>query len=220
LRQVSFDLREPMAAKGAADVKLAEVSIDYAAASPATQPAKQPGPADAARQFAWTPPANAVLASAATAPTASDDASAAQALVGKAAPDLSLPDLDDKTVKLASLHGSVVVLDFWATWCGPCVESLPNLDALYKEQSPHGLKAFAVDQQEDKDHVKAFVQKKGWSLPVLLDADGSVGQKYSADSIPETVIVGKDGVVKNVFVGVGPDTEDQIKAAVAKEMGQ
>jgi peroxiredoxin/outer membrane lipoprotein-sorting protein len=213
LRQVKFDLRKSLEARGAVDVKTAEVTVDYTQVATDT-------PLDEAK-FAWTPPAGATLVSAkAQEPVMADDEDgAAKALVGKPAPDFTLPGLDDKPVKLSAMKGSVVVLDFWATWCGPCVASLPHLDQLYKEQSPKGLKVYAVNLQEEKDAVKAFVEKKKWTLPVLLDSQGEVAKQYGADAIPETVIVGKDGVVKKVFIGAGPDTEEQIKAAVAKEMG-
>lgn len=213
LRQVKFDLRKSLEARGAVDVKTAEVTVDY------TRVSANPPVGDT--QFAWTPPADATLVSAkAQEPVMADDeGAAAQALVGKPAPDFTLPGLDGKPVKLSSAKGSVVVLDFWATWCGPCVRSLPHLDQLYKEQAPKGLKVYAVNLQEEKEAVKAFVEKKKWTLPVLLDSQGDVGKQYGADAIPETVIVGKDGTVKKVFIGAGPDSEEQIKAVVAKEMG-
>jgi thiol-disulfide isomerase/thioredoxin/outer membrane lipoprotein-sorting protein len=215
LRQASFDLRKKLEQRGTADVKAALVTVAYTPTAALATPA-------AAATFAWAPPEGATLAAASEpAPDGSDQAGgAAMGLVGKAAPDFTLSGLDDKPVKLSSLKGSVVVLDFWATWCGPCVASLPHLDALNKEQSPNGLKVFAVDQQEEKETVAAFVRKQGWTLPILLDLGGDVGKLYSADAIPETVIVGKDGTVKKVFVGVAEDTEEQIKAIVAREMGQ
>jgi thiol-disulfide isomerase/thioredoxin/outer membrane lipoprotein-sorting protein len=211
LRQAKFDMRKYMEMRGALNVKSAVITVDYTNAV-------ADGPMDDAK-FAWTPPVGATLASAnAPAQPVDDNSAAAQALVGKAAPDFTLPGLDDKTVKLSSLKGSVVVVDLWATWCGPCVASLPHLDQLYKEQSPNGLKVLAVNLQEDKDTVKTFVQDKKWVLPVLLDSNGDVAKQYGADAIPETVIIGKDGVVKKVFVGAGDDTEAQIKEIVAKEM--
>jgi thiol-disulfide isomerase/thioredoxin/outer membrane lipoprotein-sorting protein len=214
LRQAKFDLRKKLENRGATDVKAALVTIDY------TQSATPAAPA-AAETFAWAPPEGATLAAAnVPAPDGSDQGgSAAQALVGKPAPDFTLPGFDDKPVKLASLKGSVVVLDFWATWCGPCVGSLPRLDQLNKDQAPNGLKVFAVNLQEEKDAVQTFVHKQGWTLPVLLDSDGNVAKQYAAEAIPETVIVGKDGIVKKVFVGAGEDTEDQIKTIVVHEMG-
>ena len=215
LRQASFDLRKKLEQEGTTDVKAALVTVEY------TPTPALPKPAGDAT-FAWTPPEGATLATASgPAPDGSDEpGAAAMALVGKAAPDFTLPGLDDKPVKLSSLKGSVVVVDFWATWCGPCVVSMPHLDELNKEQSPNGLKVFAVDQQEEKEAVAAFVRKQGWTLPILLDSGGDVSKLYSAEAIPETVIIGKDGTVKKVFVGVGADTEDQLKAIVGKEMGQ
>jgi thiol-disulfide isomerase/thioredoxin len=109
-----------------------------------------------------------------------------------------------------------VIVDFWATWCGPCMQSLPHLDQLYKDQSANGLKAFAVDLQEDKDKVKAVADKQGWSLPVLLDSDGAVAGTYKADAIPETVVIGKDGLIKQIFVGSGH--EEEISTLVQTEM--
>ncbi len=135
---------------------------------------------------------------------------------GTPAPDFTLKQLDDHDVKLSSLKGNVVVLDFWATWCGPCVASLPKLNELNQQESPHGLKVIAVNLQEDKDTVQAFVSKKNWTLPVVLDTDGAVATLYKADAIPQTVVIGKDGTIKKVFVGGG--NEEAITALVHSEM--
>ncbi len=142
----------------------------------------------------------------------------AMALVGKPAPDFKLEGLDGKEVHLADLKGSVVVLDFWATWCGPCVQSMPHLDELYKAESPKGLKVFAVNQEEDKDTVQGFLKSRNLTVPALLDKDGQVGQAYEANAIPQTVIVGKDGKVRKVFIGYGMDTGDQIRKEVEAAM--
>jgi peroxiredoxin/outer membrane lipoprotein-sorting protein len=213
LRQVRYDWEKTLEQRGAADVKSADVTIDY------TTVKTDVVGADDHQHFAWTPPAGATLASAAA--TGADDAAgAASAMIGKPAPDFTLPGLDDKPTKLSSTKGSVVVLDFWATWCGPCVGALPKLDEFYKDQSPRGLKMFAIDQQEEKEPVKAFVEQKKLSIPVLLDSQGTAGKPYGTDEgIPITVIIGKDGVVKKVFVGTNDAIEEQIKATVAREMG-
>jgi thiol-disulfide isomerase/thioredoxin len=152
----------------------------------------------------------------ATMPQGSDN-EPAMALAGKPAPAFTLKDLEGKSVELGQLKGSVVVLDFWATWCGPCVQSLPHIAELSREQGPKGLKVFAVNQQEGEAEVKQFLSAHSElnGLTVLLDSDGAVGAKYLANAIPETVVIGKDGVIKKVFVGAGPGTAQQIHAAVA-----
>ncbi|HZL36940.1 MAG TPA: redoxin domain-containing protein [Tepidisphaeraceae bacterium] len=166
-------------------------------------------------QFAWAPPAGAKDAKAA----ADQEASPADALVGKLAPDFNLTGLDGKDVKLSSLKGKVVVLDLWATWCPPCRLSLPHLDKLYQAKKADGLQVFAVDQQEPKEKVKDFVEKTKLTVPVLLDTQGDVGQKYMANAIPETIIVGKDGKVKKVFIGFSAEsTPEEMKKIVEKEM--
>jgi thiol-disulfide isomerase/thioredoxin len=139
---------------------------------------------------------------------------AAQGLVGKAAPNFTLKQLGGKDVTLKDLKGQVVVLDFWATWCGPCVKGLPHVDAIYKDKKDKGMKAFAVNMQEDPAEVQKFIAEKKLSLPVLLETKGDVAAKYKVEAIPETVVIGKDGTVKKVFVGIGPDTEQQLHQAV------
>jgi thiol-disulfide isomerase/thioredoxin len=157
----------------------------------------------------------------ATMPQGSDNGPA-MALAGKPAPAFTLKDLEGKSVELGQLKGSVVVLDFWATWCGPCVQSLPHIAELSREQGPKGLKVFAVNQQEGEAEVKQFLSahRDLNDLTVLLDSNGAVGAKYLANAIPETVVIGKDGVIKKVFVGAGPDTPQQLHAAVESAMSQ
>jgi len=213
MRQAKFDLRQPLEKRGATGVKAAEVTVDYTTVA-----------ADAAvdaNQFAWTPPPGATQASSASSGSGQigEDNPVVAALVGKPAADFTLNTLDGKPVKLSSLKGSVVLLDFWATWCGPCVMALPQLDAMNKELAPKGLKAFAVNQQEDKDAVRAFATEKKLTIPMLLDPSGDSSKPYGVEEgIPITVIVGKDGIVKRAFAGTNDDIEEKIKATIEKEL--
>ena len=135
-------------------------------------------------------------------------------LVGKPAPAFSLQTVQGKDMSLAKEKGNVVVLDFWATWCPPCRESLPHLNSLHenKELSDKGLKVYAVNLKEDKDTAKNYIDSNKLSFPVPLDKVGAVAQKYQVRGIPTTVVVGRDGKIAKVFVGSGQN--DQLDAAI------
>ena len=204
LRRATMNMADELVARGAKDVKKAVITIDYKASMP---------DADAKpEQFAWTPPPTAKDAKEMAEGGEEDEAS--KALTGKPAPDFKLKGLDDKEVALKDLKGKVVVLDFWATWCGPCVGSLPHIDKIASEMKEKGVNVFAVNQAEDKELVQGFMKSKGLTVPVLLDSDSKVGESYKANAIPETVVIGKDGIVRKVFVGAGPDTETKLREAI------
>jgi thiol-disulfide isomerase/thioredoxin len=212
LRRLTFDLRKPLEKRGQQDVKSAQITIDYADVSTDAPAALK------AEAFAWVPPKGArdvsSMAGAIAGGDSSDESSPAMALEGKAAPDFKLTSLDGKPVSMADLKDSVVVLDFWATWCGPCRMSLPGLQKVYEAGKDNGLHVYAIDLREDQDDVKAFVKETKLSVPVLMDTDGKVAEKYLVQGIPQTVVIGKDGVVKKVFIGAGPDTHEKLKQAV------
>jgi len=125
-------------------------------------------------------------------------------LVGKIAPDFQLNDLDGKPVKLSSLRGKTVVLDFWATWCGPCVATLPIVSEVTLSFKDRGVAFFAVNLREKADQIYKFQTDKSLSFPVLLDADGSVANLYLAKEIPQSVLIDKDGKIQAVHVGFSP----------------
>jgi thiol-disulfide isomerase/thioredoxin len=205
IRQIQIDKKKELQNHGVEDVKKGMVTMDYE--TKAGEPA-------AAELFAWAPPKDATVAKE---PDAGGAEGEAKALEGKPAPDFKLTAIDGSTVSLADLKGHVAVLDFWATWCGPCVASLPSIDQLNTELSPKGVKIYAVNQQEDKPTVQKFLLTKKLGLPVLLDTAGDAGKKYMANAIPETVVVGKDGIIKKVFIGFGGD-ETPLKQAIEEEM--
>ncbi len=205
VRQIRVDLKAEIQKRGVDDVKTADETFDYATT--------KVGEAAPPEQFAWSPPRDATVAK----EEAPDEgAGSATALEGKPAPDFTLAAVDGSKVALADLKDHVIVLDFWATWCGPCVASIPHIDQINADLSDKGLKVFAVNLQEPKPQVQKFIVSKKLTLPVLLDADGATGKKYLANAIPETVIIGKDGVVKKVFVGFGGD--EPLRAAIDAEM--
>lgn len=136
-------------------------------------------------------------------------------LEGKPAPDFALKTLDGKDVKLSDMKGHVVVIDFWATWCPPCRESLPHLQALSvdKEKADQGLVVWAVNAREKSDKVKEFLTTNKYTFTVPMDA-GATMKEYLVRGIPTTIIVGRDGTVKKAFVGFGPNSAEAMDKAI------
>jgi thiol-disulfide isomerase/thioredoxin len=121
--------------------------------------------------------------------------------------DFNLEGLDGKTISLSSYKGKVVLLSFWATWCGPCKEEMPAMEKLYQKLKARGFEVLAVDMMEDKATVSAFVKKSGYTFPVALDKTGEVGGNglYAARAIPTNYVVDKTGMVVGRKIGVdGP----------------
>lgn len=146
--------------------------------------------------------------------------SAAEELIGKVAPAVSLKQLDGKSFDLASKKGKeIVVLDFWATWCGPCRRGMPILSKVTKEFADKGVRMYAVNLQEGPDLINGFLESTGLDLTVLLDSNGKTGNDYMAESIPQMVIIGRDGLVAKVHVGVTQTYEEDIRAEL-KELTQ
>jgi NADPH2:quinone reductase len=117
-------------------------------------------------------------------------------LLHKPAPPITLPLLGGGQFDLNAEKGKVVILDFWATWCGPCVASMPENLKVIGQFDPNKVKFVAVNQGEPDAQVSKFLQTRGWQMVVAMDATQAVGAKYGADSIPLTVIIGPDGKVE------------------------
>lgn len=211
IRRMTIDLKKVFEARGAPDVKKAQLVIDYKELV-----VGEPAGAD----FAWVPPAGAVDAAAAAA--APPEAAAggeqpmgdAAALEGKPSPDFSLLDESGAEVKIADLKGSVVVIDFWATWCPPCREGLPVLDKMATERKGKGLKVFAVNLRETKEQVAEFKAKTSLGLPVLFDTEGKVADLFKVTGIPQTVVIDREGVVRKVVIGFTPELEKSVAKMV------
>jgi thiol-disulfide isomerase/thioredoxin len=132
------------------------------------------------------------------------------------APDFEARDLDGKKIKLSDFRGKVVVIDFWATWCGPCVRGMPVSVAVTKEYGDRVVfLPVDVDDRESAEKVKAFAAKKGWSFPLYLGGK-AVGAKYGVSGIPHTVIVAADGTVTAKHVGFS--SESDWKESLSKDI--
>ncbi|MBI3865728.1 MAG: redoxin domain-containing protein, partial [Planctomycetia bacterium] len=136
------------------------------------------------------------------------------ALVGKPAPPFELDLLAGGKFKLAEQKGKVIVLDFWATWCGPCLAAMPQVDRAARAFADQGVQLVAVNIEEAPKQIKSMLERHKLDLNVALDRDGAVAGKYQATAIPQTVIIDREGVVSRVFIGGNPHLEDQIRDAL------
>jgi peroxiredoxin len=124
---------------------------------------------------------------------------------GNRAIDFQLPALDGKTVKLSDYRGKPVLLNFWATWCGPCRGEVPFLNQINTTYSSQGLVMLAVDVGENSTTIQNFMTSLNVSLPVLMDGNTSVSKMYSLTGIPTTLMLDKDGIIRFKIIGAFPD---------------
>lgn len=115
--------------------------------------------------------------------------------------DFELQNLAGEKVKLSSLKGRVVFLNFWATWCGPCRSEMPSMQRMYEKLHDEGLEILAVDLQEEKSLVERFAKELSLKFPILLDSAGAVGAQYNARAIPTTYLFDRKGFIFARAVG-------------------
>jgi len=166
----------------------------------------------AAKDFEFQPPKDAEKVDSLFARSSTP---AAMKLLGKPAPHFKLETLAGKTAELAEHKGkNVVILDFWATWCGPCVRALPILTEVAEKYKDQGVVFYAVNQRENPAKIKAFLKERKLDFTVALDSDGRVGDLFKVSGIPQTVIVGRDGTVQAVHIGFSSN----LKSKLTKEL--
>ena len=142
----------------------------------------------------------------------------APAGTGDMAPDFSLPNQSGTPVSLKNFEGQVVLINFWASWCGPCREEMPLLDELHKRYAPLGFTMLGVNVEEDSSAADRFLQGLPVSFPVLYDRENEVSKLYEVIAMPSSVLVGRDGRVRYIHHGYEPgnenDYQDQIRMLV------
>ncbi len=124
-------------------------------------------------------------------------------LVGAVAPALVLPDAVGDDVSLASLRGSVIFLNFWATWCAPCREEAPSLERLYRTLHDEGFRVLAVniDAPDKRADVESFRREYQLSFPILFDPEKGAYQAFGVSGLPETFLIDPDGRIVEHYVG-------------------
>ena len=127
--------------------------------------------------------------------------------VGRLAPDFQFQSPEGQATSLGDQRGEPVILNFWATWCGPCVREMPYLQQVYEEWSDKGLVLLAIDIGETSSQVKEFLQSHDLSLPVLLDTKRDAAGRYNIRYVPTTFFIDRDGTIQAVKVGAFPNKE-------------
>ncbi|MBN1179546.1 MAG: TlpA family protein disulfide reductase [Anaerolineae bacterium] len=115
-------------------------------------------------------------------------------------PDFTLAALDGSTVTLSNLYGQVIVIDFWTTWCGPCVESLPHLQNVHERYADRGVTVLAINIEESSGEISQFVGGR-YTFPILLDQDGKVSDAYRVWAIPYTLVIDQTGSSQEIPMG-------------------
>jgi thiol-disulfide isomerase/thioredoxin len=146
--------------------------------------------------------------------------SATTQLIGQPAPDFALRSLGNENLRLSEHQGEVVVINFWATWCGPCRQEMPLLDELYGKYRRAGLVLLSVNIDDAQDRAIEMAGALQVSYPVLLDVRKEVARAYQVGTMPVTVLIDREGVVRYVSEGYKPGYERRYTDQVRELLNQ
>jgi peroxiredoxin len=135
-------------------------------------------------------------------------------LVGQAAFVFKLPTLDGPDFDLASRKGKIVILDFWATWCGPCMQTAPLFEDVMREFAGRDVELIGVNMEEQPDLIKSVLERHKLRFRVALDRDGAIAPRYGVTAIPQTVVIDREGKIARLFVGGGKKTADALRKSI------
>lgn len=125
------------------------------------------------------------------------------------APDFTLQTRDGETVSLSDFAGEVVMINFWATWCGPCREEMPHLEALHRRYSSLGFRLLGVNVEEDTKNMSRFLADTPVTFEILLDPASDVSKLYDVVAMPSTVMVDRNGQMRYIHHGYQPGYENE-----------
>ena len=138
------------------------------------------------------------------------------------APEFSLRDINGKQVSLSDYAGKVILVNFWATWCGPCQAEMPHLQKMYVDLEEQGFVVLSIsaDNARDASKVKPLIKRNRYTFPVLLDKDSTVLNQYNPESVlPYNVLIGKDGNIIWQKASYAPGEEVELRAKVVEALG-
>lgn len=139
---------------------------------------------------------------------------AATIKIGQKAGDFVLPAASGETISLASQRGRVVLINFWATWCGPCQEELPELARLQSKYRERGLSILAISVDNEPENVKTFLKKYDIKLLGLWDRDKKTAEAYAVEAMPSSYLVDRNGIVRAIYRGYDPKEFKRLEAEV------
>ncbi|HEU4629694.1 MAG TPA: TlpA disulfide reductase family protein [Gemmatimonadaceae bacterium] len=143
--------------------------------------------------------------------------------IGSEAPDFTARTLGTPatTKTLDDYRGEVVLLNVWATWCAPCREEMPSIEALHRRYGPRGLKVVAVsiDEPGSEDAIRDFARQFGLSFEILHDASGDIQRIYQTTGVPETFVIGRDGIIRRKQIGATDWSSPANRAVIARLLG-
>ncbi|TVQ56837.1 MAG: TlpA family protein disulfide reductase [Phycisphaerales bacterium] len=144
------------------------------------------------------------------------DRDAVLELLGQPAPNFESESWDDpdQPVSLPRDTDSVLIIDFWATWCVPCIRAMPELIAVAEANADRGVALFAVNVGESRERIERFLQDHDWNVDILMDENRETFERFDGTSLPTTIVIDRAGVVRQIHRGYSPELKERLQSEI------